>query len=599
MDIRRTFDLLPQLQQKYNKPDCFAYKLNGQYTPISTDTVIEKVNQVSLGLRSLGIGKDDKVAIISMNRPEWMFADFGIAQLGATSVPMYPSITVEDYKYIFTDAGVKAVFVSDQKLYDKVKEATEGLDIPAQNVFTFDEVGGARHFNELLELGKKGNPADLEPIKAAVEPSDLLTLIYTSGTTGQPKGVMLSHNNILSNCRNAQRFVPVTENDKALSFLPLCHIFERMVTHIYLLNGVSIYYAESMETIADNLREVKPEIFTTVPRLLEKVYDKIVAKGHEQTGVKKSLFFWALNLGLKYDNQKDGGFLYNTQLALANKLIFSKWREALGGNLRCIVSGGGALQPRLARVFWAGGIRVMEGYGLTETSPVIAVGGYEPENNMIGTVGPIIDNTEVKIAQDGEILTKSESVMLGYYNKPELTAKEFDADGWFHTGDIGEMVEGKFLKITDRKKEMFKTSGGKYIAPQVIEGKLKESPLVEQCMVVGDGQKFASALVIPAFDDLKGWCKRNGVDCNCSNEELVKNEKVVKMYNELVNKYNSGFAQWEQVKRIALLPQLWTVETGEMTPTMKVKRKIITQNNQEIIEGIYQNAEKPAGAGGH
>jgi len=599
MDIRRTFDLLPQLQQKYNKPDCFAYKLNGQYTPISTDTVIEKVNQVSLGLRSLGIGKDDKVAIISMNRPEWMFADFGIAQLGATSVPMYPSITVEDYKYIFTDAGVKAVFVSDKKLYDKVKEATEGLDIPAQNVFTFDEVAGARNFNELLELGKKGNPADLEPLKAAVEPHDLLTLIYTSGTTGQPKGVMLSHNNILSNCRNAQPFVPVTENDKALSFLPLCHIFERMVTHIYLLNGVSIYYAESMETIADNLREVKPEIFTTVPRLLEKVYDKIVAKGHEQTGVKKTLFFWALNLGLKYDNQKDGGFLYNTQLALANKLIFSKWREALGGNLRCIVSGGGALQPRLARVFWAGGIRVMEGYGLTETSPVIAVGGYEPENNMIGTVGPIINNTQVKFAPDGEILTKSESVMLGYYNKPDLTAKEFDADGWFHTGDIGELVDGKFLKITDRKKEMFKTSGGKYIAPQVIEGKLKESPLVEQCMVVGDGQKFASALVIPAFDDLKGWCKRNGVDCNCSNEELVKNEKVVKMYNELVNKYNAGFAQWEQVKRIALLPQLWTVETGEMTPTMKVKRKIITQNNQELIESLYQNAEKPAGAGGH
>ena len=599
MDIRRTFDILPHLQQKYNKPDCFAAKLNGQYMPISTDTVVEKVNQVSLGLRSLGIGKDDKVAIISMNRPEWMFADFGIAQLGATSVPMYPSITVEDYKYIFTDAGVKAVFVSDKKLFDKVQEATQGLNIPPENVFTFDKIDGARHFEELLELGKKGNAQELEPLKAAVQPDDLLTLIYTSGTTGQPKGVMLTHNNLLSNCRNSQRFVPVTKEDKALSFLPLCHIFERMVSHLYLINGVSIYYAESMESIAENLREVKPEIFTTVPRLLEKVYDKIVAKGHEQTGVKKSLFFWALDLGLKYDNQKDGGFLYNTQLKLANKLIFSKWREALGGNLRCIVSGGGALQPRLARVFWAGGIRVMEGYGLTETSPVIAVGGYEPENNMIGTVGPIIDNTEVKIAQDGEILTKSESVMKGYYNKPELTAKEFDADGWFHTGDIGEMVDGKFLKITDRKKEMFKTSGGKYIAPQVIEGKLKESPLVEQAMVVGDGQKFASALVIPAFDDLKGWCKRNGVDCNCSNEELVKNEKVVKMYNELVNKYNSGFAQWEQVKRIALLPQLWTVETGEMTPTMKVKRKIITQNNQEIIESLYQNAEKPAGAGGH
>ena len=592
MDIRRTFDILPNLQQKYNKSDCFAVKIDGQYTPISTDTVVEKVNQVSLGLHGIGIGKDDKVAIISMNRPEWMFADFGIAQLGATSVPMYPSITVEDYKYIFADAGVKAIFVSDQKLLDKVLEATESLDIPKENIFSFDKLPGARHFDELLEIGKKGSSQDLERFKAAVQPTDLLTLIYTSGTTGQPKGVMLSHNNILSNCRNAQRFVPVTKNDKALSFLPLCHIFERMVTHIYLLNGVSIYYAESMETIADNLREVKPEIFTTVPRLLEKVYDKIVAKGHTLEGVKKNLFFWALDLGLKYDNQKNHGFFYNTQLGLANKLIFNKWREALGGNLRCIVSGGGALQPRLARVFWSAGIPVMEGYGLTETSPVIAVGGYEPENNMIGTVGPIIDNTEVKFAPDGEILTKSESVMLGYYNKPELTAKEFDEDGWFHTGDIGELVEGKFLKITDRKKEMFKTSGGKYIAPQVIEGKLKESPLVEQCMVVGDGQKFPSALVIPSFDDLKGWCKRNSVNCDCSNEELVKNEKVVQMYEDLVQKYNKGFAQWEQVKKIALLPQLWTVETGEMTPTMKVKRKIISENNKQTIEGLYEHAER-------
>jgi long-chain acyl-CoA synthetase len=588
MDIRRTFDILTQLQQKYNKPDCFAAKINGQYTPVSTDSVVEQVNQVSLGLRSLGIGRGDKVAIISMNRPEWMLADFGISQLGATSVPMYPSITVEDYRYIFTDAGVKAVFVADQKLLDKVLEATQGLPIPPQNIFTFNKLPGARHFSELLEIGKQGNPADLEPLKAAVQPDDLLTLIYTSGTTGQPKGVMLTHNNVISNCRNSQRFVPVSKEDRALSFLPLCHIFERMVTYLYLINGVSIYYAESMETIADNLREVKPNIFTTVPRLLEKVYDKIVAKGHELTGVKKSLFFWALDLGLKYDNQKNHGFFYNAQLALANKLIFNKWREALGGNLRCIVSGSGALQPRLARVFWAAGIRVMEGYGLTETSPVIAVGGFEPENNMIGTVGPIIDNTEVKIAPDGEILTKSESVMKGYYNKPELTAKEFDEEGWFHTGDIGELVNGRFLKITDRKKEMFKTSGGKYVAPQVIESKLKESPLVEQCMVVGDGQKFPAVLLIPSFDDLKAWCRRNEINCDCSNEELVSNEKVVKMYEDLVSKYNQNFAQWEQVKKVALLPRLWTIETGEMTPTLKVKRKIIAANNQEIIEGLYQ-----------
>ncbi len=591
MDIRRTFDIIPHLQQKYNKSDCFASKINGEWTPVSTNEVAAQVNFVSLGLRQLGIGKNDKVAIIAMNRPEWMLADFGISQLGAISVPMYPSITVEDYRYIFADAGVKAVFVSDQKLLDKVREATQGLNIPADNIFTFDKLPGARHFSELLEMGKASNPADLEPIREAVQPDDLFTLIYTSGTTGQPKGVMLTHNNLLSNCRNSQRFVPVTAADKALSFLPLCHIFERMVTHLYLINGVSIYYAESMEVIADNLREVKPQIFTTVPRLLEKVYDKIVAKGHQLDGVKKNLFFWALNLGLKYDTQQDQGFFYNTQLALANKLIFNKWREALGGNLRCIVSGGGALQPRLARVFWAAGIRIMEGYGLTETSPVIAVGGYEPENNMIGTVGPVIDNTEVKIAPDGEILTRSESVMKGYYNKPELTAKEFDEEGWFHTGDIGELVNGRFLKITDRKKEMFKTSGGKYIAPQVIESKLKESPLVEQCMVVGDGQKFPSALVIPSFDDLKAWCKRNDVDCECSNEQLIRSEKVVKMYEDLVHKYNTSFAQWEQVKKIVLLPKLWTVETGEMTPTLKVKRKIISTNNKEIIESLYYHPE--------
>jgi long-chain acyl-CoA synthetase len=591
MDVRRAFDILPHQIATAPKPDALASKVDGQWVPISSQQLLDQANLVSLGLVSLGLKRGDKVAIISMNRPEWMLADFGISQIGATSVPMYPSITVEDYKYIFTDAGVRAVFVADKKLFDKVKEATQGLDIPAENIFSFDKVEGARHFSELLEIGKQGNAADLDPLKAAVEPDDLLTLIYTSGTTGSPKGVMLTHDNILSNCRGSQRFVPVTKDDKALSFLPLCHIFERMVTYLYMINSVSIYYAENMDVIADNLREVKPQIFTTVPRLLEKVYDKIVAKGHELDGIKKSLFFWALDLGLKFDTQKDQGFLYNTQLALANKLIFNKWREALGGNLRCIVSGGGALQPRLARVFWAAGIRVMEGYGLTETSPVIAVGGFEPENNMIGTVGPLIDNMEVRIAQDGEILTKSASVMKGYYNKPDLTAEAIDKDGWFHTGDIGELVNGKFLKITDRKKEMFKTSGGKYIAPQVIEGKLKEDPLIEQAMVVGADQKFPSALVIPSFSDLKGWCKRNGVP-DAPNEELIKNEKVVKLYKELIEKYNKSFAQWEQVKRHVLLPTLWTVESGEMTPTMKVKRKVISENNKDLIADIYERADK-------
>jgi long-chain acyl-CoA synthetase len=591
MDVRRSFDILTNQLEKFSKPDALAAKINGRYEPLSSQQVQDQANLVSLGLLKLGLKKDDKVAIISMNRPEWMLADFGIAQIGGTSVPMYPSITVEDYKYIFTDAGVRAVFVSDKHLFEKVKEATAGLAIPIENIFTFDKVEGARHFGELLDMGKQGNSADLEPLKAAVQPDDLLTLIYTSGTTGAPKGVMLSHKNLLSNCHNSARYVPVGKDDKALSFLPLCHIFERMVTYLYMIHGVSIYYAESMETIADNLREVHPSIFTTVPRLLEKVYDKIVAKGHEQTGIKHKLFFWALDLGLKFDTQKNQGFLYNTELALANKLIFNKWREALGGNLRCIVSGGGALQPRLARVFWAAGIRVMEGYGLTETSPVIAVNGYERENNMIGAVGPLIDNMEVKIAADGEILTKSDSVMLGYYNKPELTTEAIDTDGWFHTGDIGEFVNGRFLKITDRKKEMFKTSGGKYIAPQVLENKMKEDPFIEQMMVVGADQKFASALIIPAFDELKKWASQNGVTAK-TNADLVKDEKVVKFYQDMVQKYNQGFAQWEQIKKSVLLPEHWTVESGEMTPTMKVKRKVITENNKAVIENLYARAEK-------
>ena len=591
MDVRRSFDILAHQIATAPQPDALAAKINGQWVPRSSQQVQDEANLISLGLMKSGLQRGDKVAIISLNRPEWMLADFGIGQIGATSVPMYPSITVEDYKYIFTDAGVRAIFVEDQKLFDKVKAATADLDIPAENIFTFDKIAGAKHFDELLALGRTGNPAELEARKAAVQPDDLLTLIYTSGTTGQPKGVMLTHENVLSNCRNSQAFVPVTKEDKALSFLPLCHIFERMLTYLYMINSVSIYYAESMETIADNLREVHPSIFSTVPRLLEKVYDRIVAKGHEQTGIKHSLFFWALDLGLKFDTQKDQGFFYNTQLALANKLIFNKWREALGGNLRCIVSGGGALQPRLARVFWAANIRVMEGYGLTETSPVISVNGYERENNMIGSVGLLIDNMEVRIAEDGEILTKSASVMKGYYNKPDLTAEAIDKDGWFHTGDIGELVNGKFLKITDRKKEMFKTSGGKYIAPQVIEGKLKEDPFIEQAMAVGADQKFASALIVPSFSDLKQWARKNGVP-DCTNEELIKNEKVVKMYDDLVAKYNKGFAQWEQVKKHELLPALWTVESGEMTPTMKVKRKAITENNKDVIAGIYERAEK-------
>jgi long-chain acyl-CoA synthetase len=585
MNVTRTLDLLPFQLQNSPQPDCLASKINGQWIKYSTQEVQDIANQVSLGLLKLGIGKSDKVAIISLNRPEWVFADFGIQQIGAISVPMYPTITVEDYRYIFNDAEVKAVFVSDAELYNKVVAATEGME-GIKEIYTFDEIRGAKHWKEVIEMAKGEDAAKLEPMKAAVTPDDILTIIYTSGTTGNPKGVMLTHGNIVSNVTGTLPYVPVNSSHRALSFLPLCHIFERMLLYLYMRIGVSIYYAESIEKVADNLKEVQPHVFTTVPRLLEKVYDKIVAKGMELTGVKRRLFFWALELGLKYDTREDQGWWYNKQLELANKIIFSKWREALGGNVIAIVSGGAALQPRLARVFWSANIRVMEGYGLTETSPVITVNRFEADNNVIGTVGLPIDGVEVKIAQDGEILTRGPHVMKGYYNKPDLTAEVIDSEGWFHTGDIGELVDGKYVKITDRKKEMFKTSGGKYVAPQPIENKLKESVVIEQAMVVGAGQKYAAALIVPAFLGLQDWCSHKGIPYT-SDAEMIQKPEIIDKYKREIDKTNENLAQFETIKKFKLVPNIWTVESGELTPTLKVKRKNISTNYQKEIDEMF------------
>ncbi|AKQ47305.1 AMP-dependent synthetase [Rufibacter radiotolerans] len=588
MKVTRVFDLLTQQVQEFPQPDCLAAKINGEWVKYSTQQVIDTANTLSLALIKSGIKKDDKVALISMNRPEWVFADYGIQQTGAVSVPMYPTITVEDYRFILQDSETKLILVSTEDLYNKVKEAAEGLT-GIQGIYTFDQVPGAKHWSELLKLAEGEDAATLEPYKAAVTPQDLLSIIYTSGTTGAPKGVMLSHNNLVSNFTAVKPFVPVSAEHRALSFLPLCHIYERMVSCIYLSVGVSIYFAESIDKVGDNLKEVKPHIFVTVPRLLEKVYDKIVAKGSELTGIKKGLFFWALNLGQKYDTRKSPGAFYDMQLKLARKLIFSKWKDALGGNIKVIVSGGAALQPRLARVFWGADIRIMEGYGLTETSPVIAVNRYEPEDNAIGTVGPVIDGVEVKIAADGEILTRSPSVMVGYYKHPELTAEVIDPDGWFHTGDIGELVEGRFLKITDRKKEMFKTSGGKYVAPQLIENKLKESLVIEQVMVVGEGEKFPGALIVPAFEGLQEWCKIHHIPYT-TNEEMIQKPEVLEKFQKEIDKANETLAQYERIKKFVVLPKAWSIESGEMTPKLSIKRKVITANNKDLIEGLYRTA---------
>lgn len=585
MEIRRVFDVLPYQLEKYPQEDCLVAKIKGRWEKQGTQEVINTVNLLSLGLLKAGIKKNDKVAIVALNRPEWLIVDHAIQQLGAVSVPMYPTITVDDYRYIFQDAEIKMVFVSGNALYNKVMAATADI-VGIQEIYTFDEVPGARNWRELLEQADLKEVGLLEPVRAAITPEDLFTIIYTSGTTGNPKGVMLTHNNLISNIKSTMPYVPVDNRHRALSFLPLCHIYERMLTGLYMTMGVSIYFAEGMETIADNLRELKPHVFSTVPRLLEKVYDKIVSKGTDLTGVKKSLFFWALNLGLQYDNQNRTPW-YNAQLTLANKIIFNKWREALGGNVIAIVSGGAALQPRLARVFWAAQIRVMEGYGLTETSPVIAVNRHNPEENMIGTVGPLVDDVEVKIAPDGEILTRGPHIMKGYYNRPDLTAEVIDDEGYFHTGDIGEFIQGKYLKITDRKKEMFKTSGGKYIAPQKIENRLKESLLIEQAMVVGEDQKFPSALIVPSFNHLQDWCKQQNI-AYTSDAEMTEHPEVINKYKKEIAKFNEQFAQWEQIKKFKLIPAGWTVESGELTPSLKLKRKIIYTNYRNVIEGLYK-----------
>lgn len=586
MKITRVFDLLPFLQMYYPEKNIFSNKVNGQWINYDTDAFIRNVDDISLGLLSLGIKKDDKVANMSPNRPEWNFVDFAVMQMGAVHLPLYPTLSESDLKYILNDSESKVLFVADQDLYNKVLKVKN--DCPAlQYIISYDKVADSSvmHWEDLKSKGDASQMDKINEYKNSVKPDDLLTLIYTSGTTGNPKGVMLTHDNLVSNFKSSNPLIPEGAYT-ALSFLPLSHIFERMVVYMYLSKGVSIYYAESLDKIADNLKEVKPHMFTTVPRLLEKVYDKIVAKGAELTGIKKALFFWALNLGLKYEYDGKNGWWYEMQLWLANKIIFKKWREALGGNILAICAGGAALQERLARVFWAAEIPVLQGYGLTETSPVITVNGIDKGLRYFGTCGPTISGVEVKIAADGEILAKGPNIMKGYYKKPDATSEVIDQDGWFHTGDIGEMVEGRYLKITDRKKEIFKTAGGKYVAPQIIENKLKESKFIEQIMVVGENMKFPSALIIPSFAYLKDWCAIKRINY-ISNEQIIKEEAVIARIQREVDALNQEFGQWEQIKKFVLLPREFSIDEGELTPKLSMKRKAIIEKYNDKIESMY------------
>lgn len=587
-EIKRLFDFPYYQLDNYELDEALVTKHDGEWIATSTRSYINQANQISRGLLEMGVEVNDKVALISTtNRTEWNIMDIGIMQLGAQNVPIYPTISEDDYAYILNHSESKYCFVSDKEVYDKVMAIKDQVS-HLEEVFTFDDIKNTKNWKEVLELGKDDSrQAEVEAIKAKVTEDDVATIIYTSGTTGSPKGVLLSHKNIASNAINSSTRLPTeTGKARALSFLPICHIYERMLHYLYQANGVSIYFAESIDAISDNLKEVKPDVMSAVPRLLEKVYDKIIAKGSDLTGVKKALFFWAVDLGLKYEPYKQNGWWYEFKLNIAKKLIFSKWQEALGGNLRVIASGSAALQPRLARVFNAADIRVMEGYGLTETSPVIAVNDMRDHGFRIGTVGKPIPETVVKIADDGEILVKGPQVMKSYYKDEEKT-KEALEDEFFHTGDIGEIDKDGFLRITDRKKEMFKTSGGKYVAPQILENTMKQSRFIEQIMVIGEGEKMPAALIQPNFEFVEEWAERKEISLGNTPQEIVSNKDLINRIEEEVTYYNKKFGNWERIKKFELTGEVWSIEEGQLTPTLKLKRRNIKDRYLNLYNKIY------------
>ena len=589
-EIKRLFDFPYYQLEKFNLNQALITKYNGEWIGTSTEEYIAKANKISRALLRMGVNPNDKIALISTsNRTEWNIMDIGILQIGAQDVPIYPTISEEEYAYVLNHSESKYCFVSDEEVLAKVNKIKD--QVPSlQEVYSFDQIMNTKNWSELLELGEdESNQGEVDRIKDSISEDDLATIIYTSGTTGRPKGVMLSHKNITSNAINSATRLPLDKGSNvAISFLPVCHIYERMLLYMYQYAGVSIYFAESIDKISDNLKEVRPHVMSAVPRLLEKVYDKIIAKGSDLSGIKHKLFYWAVELGLEWEPYERNGWWYEFKLKIARKLIFSKWQEALGGRLKVIASGSAALQPRLARVFNAAGIGVMEGYGLTETSPVIAVNDMRNNGFKIGTVGKALPETNVKIAEDGEIMIQGPQVMIGYYKDEEKTKEVLTEDKYFHTGDIGEIDSEGFLKITDRKKEMFKTSGGKYVAPQIIENAIKQSRFIEQIMVIGEGQKMPAALIQPNFEFIQEWAKRKKINLGSTNEEIIKNRDVNDRIQEEVDFYNERFGKWERIKQFRLTPDVWLVESGHLTPTMKMKRKVIKEKYQDLYNDIYE-----------
>ena len=588
-EVTRLFDFPYYQLETYDLKDAFTSKASGKWEVITTQQYIDQANQISRGLIKLGVKPNDKIAVISStNRTEWNILDIGVLQIGAQNVPIYPTISKEDYEYVLNHSEAIYCFVSDEEVLQKINKIKDKTNL--KEVYTFDDIEGEKNWNEIRTLGKDESSQNLvEELKDNVKETDLATLIYTSGTTGKPKGVMLSHKNVVSNVLSAVKRVPLDYgNSKALSFLPICHIFERIILYLYQYCGVSIYFAESIEKLSENAQEIKPQVMTAVPRLYEKIYDKIILKGEALTGIKKTLFFCAVNLGLRYEPNGANGWWYEKQLGLARKLIFSKWQAALGGKLKLMVSGSAALQPRLVRVFTAAGMPIMEGYGLTETSPVVSVADQRNKGFKVGTVGKVIDGVEVKIAETGEILVKGPNVMLGYYKDPEKTASVIKG-GYFYTGDKGEIDGEGFLKITGRTKEMFKTSGGKYVVPTLLEGELKQSLFIEQVMVVGEGEKMPAAILQPNFDFIKEWIKHKQLNIGDANEQIICDERIIKRIQEEVDKCNKSFAKWEQIKRFELTPDIWSIEGSHLTPTMKMKRAVIKEIYKDLYDKIYRD----------
>ncbi len=587
MEITRVFDILDLYKTKYKKEDVLAAKENKVWKKHSSDDFIKNVDLVSYGLLSLGLTNKDKVAIIANNRPEWNFCDYGCQQADIVTVPIFPTISNVDLEFILNHGDVKAVFISDKSIYAKLIAIEKNIP-NVKHIISFNPIEGILSFEEFLKLGERQADVEkLNAIKQSILPSNLLTILYTSGTTGIPKGVMITHHNLVSNVISCQNFAPFDSSWRALSFLPLNHVYERMVSTLYLYRGISIYYAEGLETIGDNLKEIKPQVFVSVPRLIERVYEKITATGEKLTGSKRKIFDWSMRIANTYELNDKNGWWYKLQHKLADKLVFSKWREAVGGKLVCIASGGAALNPKLERIFLCANIVCLQGYGLTETCVVVSVNRYGEDNIRIGTCGPVIDGVEVKIAEeDGEILVKGPNLMLGYYKNNEATAEVIDQDGWFHTGDVGTFVEGKFLKITDRKKEIFKTSSGKYIAPLMIENKIKECRYVEQSMVVGENQKFASAIIVPSFNNFKEYCTEKNITWT-NNQDMSTHEELRRLINDHIKLINKSLAPFEQLKRVAILNKEWSIEGGELTPKMSLKRKIIREKNMDAIHKIF------------